>query len=56
MERSPLTRNIRRSTRPTGLHRGSCTWLDAIGPGYAVGISSTLVDRATRAVRSGYCH
>lgn len=55
MERSPQIRNVQHGTRAAGLHRGSCSWLDAVGPGYAVGISSRLVNHATRAASSGYC-
>lgn len=55
MERSPHIRNVQRGTRLTGLHRGSCSWLDAVGPGYAVGVSSRLVNHATSAAGRGYC-
>jgi hypothetical protein len=39
----------------SGLDRRSCSWLDAVGPSYAVGPSSRVLRLATSLASRGYC-
>ena len=45
----------RRPQQLSGLDRRSCSWLDAVGPGYAVGPSSSVLRLATSGASRGYC-
>lgn len=55
MKHSPTPPSTRHEAGRAGLHRRSCTWLDAVGTGYSVGISRRLLDQASQSVRNGYC-
>ena len=41
--------------RLDGLARRSCTWADMLGPGYATGPSSRMIEHVGAAARRGYC-
>lgn len=43
------------ASRLSGLRRGSCSWRDAVGPGYAVGVSERVVSYLAAGHRSDYC-
>ncbi len=55
MTRSPKTHDQEHPLQRSGLDRRSCSWLDAVGPGYAVGTSSSVLRLATRGANRGYC-
>jgi hypothetical protein len=55
MARSPKTQHHVHPQQLSGLDRRSCSWLDAVGPGYAVGTSSSVLRLATSGAHRGYC-
>lgn len=59
-------KRIRRGMRPvalsesvrvarSGLERSSCSWKDAIGPGYATGVTQGLAQMMTSLDSERYC-
>jgi len=38
-----------------GLNRGSCVWRDAIGPGFAIGVTEETLRVTARFGSLGYC-
>ena len=38
-----------------GLDRGSCSWRDAVGPGFVTGPSQAVLDTVAYTARLGYC-
>jgi hypothetical protein len=39
----------------SGLDRGSRSWRDAVGPGFATGPSQAVLDAVANTARLGYC-
>jgi hypothetical protein len=39
----------------SGLDRVSCAWRDAVGPGYAVGVTQDVAVTLSRLGSAGYC-
>jgi hypothetical protein len=39
----------------SGLDRSSCSWRDALGPGFATGTKPSVLKAVSTAARDGYC-
>ena len=45
----------RSESRLSGLDRSSCSWRDALGPGYAAGVKPSVLSMVASAANRGYC-
>ena len=43
------------ANRSTNLRRSSCTWRDAVGPGFATGVSERMVEYLAARTPSDHC-